>query len=250
MILIGVIVICALVYFIYGTASDNEAKKNEKQNPINSANLEAYTIKKNLFLQFKKYLYDNIDHFKQVNDKVKIKNQIEIDFRNYGEGIDGEGIMYDLSNYGLFKIDYKGKVKLGKTFQIISIAYSNFKIFTSEIYNSNHKMGYSQGGYSSDFGDKYSSRVFYVELGGSAKMYVGLSSGDLEISKYKSRHNFDSEADEMYLFTELEVPQNSKMDYPHFEITNLRKDMSLDDYHLYFTKNLEICKSKLQSTNK
>lgn len=239
------ILICAIVYFIYGTATDKEAERREKQNPLNRASLEAYTIKKNLFLQFKKYLYNNIDHFKRVNDKTIIRNKIELDFPNYGEGIDGEGIMFDLSNNDLFKIDYKGKVKLGKTFQTISIAYSNFKIFAGEIYNSNYQMGYSQGGYSSDFGDKITSRVFYLKLG-RAKMYVGLSSGDREISKFAGKHNFESEADEMYLFTELEINVNNSMSYPHFNIINLRKDMSLEDYHSFFKKNLEICNNKIQ----
>lgn len=248
MLLIGVIAVCAIIYFIYGSATDKEAERREKQNPLNRASLEAYTIKKNLFLQFKNYLYENISHFKTINDEIIIKGKIEQDFPNYGDGIGGRGIMSDLSINDIFDTDYKGNVKLGDTFQIISIAYKNFNTFAGEIYNSHHKMRYSQGGYYSDFGDKITSKVFYVELE-NARMYIGLSSGDREISKYVLRHSFKSEEDEMYLFAELEININNKKSYPYFDILNLRKDMSLKDYHSYFTKNLEFCRGKLQMIN-
>ena len=242
MILLILILICFAVYFIYGIATDKESERQRKQNPLNKASLEKYTIKKNLFALFKNYLYENIIVFKRINDKIIIRNKIENDFPNYGDGIDGEGIIFDLSIYNLFQIDYNGKVKLGKTFQILSIAYENFGTFADEIYNSKYKMSYSQGGYYSDFGDTITSKVFYVDLG-NAKMYIGLSSGNFEMSKYEKRHNCKSEQDEMYLFSEIEININNRIQYPYFDLINLRKDMLVKEYHSYFTKNIELCKN-------
>jgi hypothetical protein len=242
MILIVFILICAAIYLIYAWASDKEADRQSKQNPSNRESLEKFTVRKNLFLIFKDYLYKNIGDFQNTSDFDKIRNKIEQDFPNYGDGIYGMGIISDLSRYGLFYEDYKGKIQLGDTFQIISIAYENFKEFASEIYNSGLKMRYSAGGYYSEFGDDITSKIFYIELDG-ARFYFGLSSGGSELSEYGKRHNVETEDDEMYLFAELRLNKNSSYTYPYFDIIRLRKDIPEKEYHDYFSKNLEICKA-------
>jgi hypothetical protein len=242
--LIILIVAVVLVYYIIGISKDKDAESQRKQDPLNSKSLENYTNKRNLFLLYKVYLYDNIIYFKSISNYNIIKDKIEQDFPRYGDGLYGSGIMRDFSKYDLFDEDYNGKIQLGKTFQIISIAYENFKEFSKEIYNSDYKMRYSVGGYHSDFGDDITSKIFYIELQ-NAKFYFGLSSGGSKLRDYEKRHNIKSEDGEMYLFTELQVNKNSNYTYPHFEIINLRKDFSIREYHDYFNKNLNISKNLL-----
>ena len=171
MIIIILIIVCVIIYYIVGITTDKEAERQRKQDPLNRKSLEIFTIKKNLFLIFKGYLYSNINEFKNIGDFEIIWNKIKLDFPNYGNGIRGAGIMSDLTAYGLFGIDYDGKIQLEETFQIISIAYPNFNSFATEIYRSDFKMRYSEGGYYLEFGDDITSIIFYVEFK-NAKFYI------------------------------------------------------------------------------
>jgi hypothetical protein len=244
MILLIFILVVGAIYLLYAWASDKEAERQQKQNPANVESLEIYTIKKNLFLLFKDYFYSNIKSFKETGDINIIKSRIKEDFPNYGDGIYGIGIISDLSKYRLFYEDYKGVIKLGNTFQIISVAYPNFKEFAAEIYNSGYKMSYIEGGYFSDFGDDIRSKIFCIQLH-NARFYYGLSSGGSKINDYVSRHDAVTEDDEMYLFCELKLNTPSPYTYPHFDIISLRKDIPTKEYHDHFSKNLEICKALL-----
>jgi hypothetical protein len=226
---------------------DNEEQKQRKQDPKNRKSLENYTAKKNLFLQFNNYLYSNIDEFQQIKDFEVIRNRIEKDFPNYGNGIFSDGIVNDFYRAELLKNEsyrshqqtYK-KLILGKTFQIISISYPNFKIFSNEIYNSDFAMKYHKGGYS-EFGDDFTESIFFVDLNGS-KFFMGLSKGGNSLSDYEKKHNFKTEEDEMFLIFELQLNKNPPHTYPHFNVLKLRKDNSVKEYHTYFNLNLDICK--------
>jgi hypothetical protein len=241
MVTIVVIVVCVVIYYIVGLTTDKEQERQRKQDPLNRESLEKYTIKKNLFLLFNDYLYSNIEEFKSINDFKIIRSKIENDFPNYGEGIYGTGIISDLIRYNLFYKNLKERVVLGKTFQIISISYPNYKIFCEEIYNSEFKMRYSEGGYYSEFGDEITKIVFYVELNES-RLYVGLSEGDYNMRYFEKRHNVKTDEDEMYLFCELQVNKNPPHNYPYFDLVKLRKDIPVKDYHSYFKKYLDISK--------
>ena len=245
MVLLILIIIVVIIYYIIGITRDNESEKQRKQDPLNRKSLENFTIKRNLFLLYKDYLYENILSFKSISDYEIIKDKIEQDFPKYGGGINGYGIMDDFLDYDLLKVSSERKTRLGKTFQIISISYVNFKEFSKDIYNSEYQMRYSVGGYFSEFGDDITSKIFYIELR-NARFYFGLSSGGYNCRDYEKRYNLKTEDGEMYLLTELEVNTNSNYTYPHFDIINLRKDISIKDYQDYFNKNLEIAKKLLK----
>ncbi len=229
------IIICVAIYFIYAFSTDKEAERNSKQDPLNRQSLEKYNTKRNLFLLFKDYLYSNIIFFQTANNKLVIENIIKTDFPQYGKGIYGLGIMRDLETYDLLDLNSNGEVYLDGTFEIISIAYKNFNTFLKEVYHSEYKMGYSEGGYYSEFGDDIRTKVMHIKVN-NGRIYFGLSSDGTHLNLMKKRHNLTTEKHEMYLFSELEINENSKVIYPTFNMIKLRKDLSINEYHEYFNK--------------
>ena len=238
MILIIIIIVGVIMYFFFSLQKNEDIKHQQKTDILHKESLEKYTIKKNLFLLFKDYLYSNIDEFRNINNIKKIQKKIENDFPNYGVGIRGYGIMSDLDGYDLFYLDLNGKIILGDTFQIISISYPNFNIFCREIYNSDLKMRYNEGGYYSDFGDDITKITFQVERNES-RFFLGLSNGgNYSMKDFEKRHNVKTDKDEMYLFCELQTNKNSPFNYPYFDVIKLRKDISVKDYHSYFKNKM------------
>ena len=138
MVLLILIIAVVFVYFVIGISKDKDAERQRKQDSQNSKSIENYTTKKNLFLLYGNYLYENIETFKKNSNYELIKKMIENNFPSYSGGISGFGIIDDFSDFDLLKIRVDGKTKLGKTFQIISIAYENFIEFSNEIYNSDY----------------------------------------------------------------------------------------------------------------
>lgn len=246
--LIIIAIICLGIYYLYAFITDQETKRQRKDDPQRKESLEFYTTQANLFLQYKNYLYDNIDNFKKIPSRESIRKKIENDFPYYGNGISEWGITSDFFKFKLLHIYDKSEddssllseTKLGKTFQIISIAYKNYYNFLKDIYKAGYKIRYCEGGYYSDFGDNITSKIFKIELNTKVILFFGLSDGGYSLEEYIKHHNIKTEDDEMYLFSEIRVMDGSKYTYPHFEIIKLRKDLSKDEYYDYFKKCLEI----------
>ena len=254
--LIIIAIICLGIYYLYGFITDQETKRQRKNDPKRKASLELYTTQTNLFLQYKNYLYDNIDNFKKIPSRESIRKKIENDFPYYGNGISEWGITGDFFKFKLLCIYDKSEddssllseTKLGETFQIISIAYKNYLNFLKDLYNSGYrrdsiyKLYYCEGGYYSDFGDDIKSKVFKMKLSTNKHLIIGLSVGGYILENYVKHHNFVAEKDEMYLFSEIVVNEGNTNSYPHFEIRKLRKDLPKNEYHDYFNKCIEIGK--------
>ena len=64
--LIIIAIICLGIYYLYGFITDQETKRQRKNDPKRKESLEFYTTQANLFLQYKNYLYDNIDNLKKI----------------------------------------------------------------------------------------------------------------------------------------------------------------------------------------
>jgi hypothetical protein len=239
MIIIIIIIVGVIMYYFFSLQKKEDIKNQQKTDISHKESLENYTIKKNLFLLFKDYLYSNIDEFKKIDDLEIIQKKIENDFPNYGKGIRGDGIMNDLDRYDLLYRDFlTEKIILGDPFQIISISYPNFNIFCRELYNSGFKMRYTVGGYYSDFGDDITKITFKVERDES-NFFLGLSNGDnSNMRDFEKRHNVKTVKDEMYLFCELQTNKNPPFSYPYFDIIKLRKDITVKEYHSYFKKHI------------
>lgn len=246
--LIVYVIIALGLYYLYAFITDKEAERQRKDDPKRKESLEFYTTQTNLFLQYKNYLYDNIDNFKRIPSRESIRKKIENDFPYYGNGISGWGITGDFFKFRLLYIydkseddsSWLSETKLGETFQIISIAYKNYYNFLKDINKAGYKIWYCEGGYYSDFGDDITSKIFKIELNTKVILFFGLSDGGYSLEEYIKHHNIKTEDDEMYLFSEIRVMDGSKYTYPHFEIIKLRKDLSKDEYYDYFKKCLEI----------
>jgi hypothetical protein len=241
MLLILLFIIVGVIYFIYVSGSEKEYQRQLKNDPVKKESLEEYNTQSILFNLYKNYLYKNIDYFKGISNYEIIKNKIENDFPNYGNGILGEGIIEDFSRYKIIHVRDENRIRLGKTFHIISIAYKNYNIFLKNIYNSEFTKRYVEGGFYSDFGDDITIKIFYVELSKTAKLFFGLSIGGYKLDNYVKKHNFKTEKEKVYLFTEFCINNNSINTYPHFEIINLKMDLSVEEYHDFFNKSVKIC---------
>lgn len=248
MLLILIFIIIGIIYFIYMSGSEKEYQRQLKNDPIKKENLEEYNTQNNLFSLYKNYLYEKINYFKSISEYEIIKEEIEKDFHNYGEGISGEGIIYDFSKFDILHIRDDNKTRLGKSFHIISIAYKNYNIFLKNIYNSEYKMRYVEGGFYSDFGDDITTKIFYIELTKTTKLFFGLSIGGYRLDKYVKKHDLKTDKEKVYLFTEFCVMNNQINTYPHFEIINLKMDLSTEEYQYFFYKSVKICKEILGAT--
>lgn len=230
------------------SGSEKEYQSQIKNDPIKKESLEVYNTQSNLFNLYKNYLIEKINYFKSISEYKKIKEEIEKDFPNYGDGISGEGIINDFSKFNLLHIRDDNKTRLGKVFHIISIAYKNYNIFLKNIYNSEYKMRYVEGGFYSDFGDDITTKIFYIELSKTTKIFFGLSNGGFRLDKYVKKHNLETDKEKVYLFTELCVNNNSTNLYPHFEIINLKMDLSTEEYQDFFNNSITICNEILRDT--
>lgn len=235
------IIVSGVIYFIYVSGSEKEFQRQLKNDPIKKENLEEYNTQSIFFNLYKNYLYENIDYFKSISNYEIIRTKIENDFPNYGNGILGEGIIEDFSKYKILHVRDENRIRLGKTFQIISVAYKNYNIFLKNIYNSEYTIRYVEGGFYSDFGDDITSKIFYIELSKTAKIFFGLSIGGYRLDKYVKKHNFTTDKEKVYLFTEFCVTNNQIYTYPHFEIINLKMDLSTEEYQDFFENNIKIC---------
>ena len=76
--LIIIAIICLGIYYLYGFITDQETKRQRKNDPKRKESLEFYTTQTNLFLQYKNYLYDNIDNFKKIPSRESIRKKPSI----------------------------------------------------------------------------------------------------------------------------------------------------------------------------
>lgn len=247
-----IIVVVLVVILIYNIDKSNDQKRIEEQieqDALNRKHLELYVTRKNLFQLYNDYLYRNLELVITINDNNVFKNKLSQDFPNYGNGVYGDGILRDFIRFGLLKTNSQNKFILGKTFQIISIAYENFNLFLDDIKKTELKIKYSAGGYHHSYGDEMTSTIIYTKwdatetyYGGERTLYFGLSSGGHELQYFERRHNITTDENEMYLFVELLEKTNSGNKYLYYNIKKLRKDVSLIDYQKFFHKELEHCK--------
>lgn len=248
---IVIIIILGGLYLKY--SQDKLTTEKLKLDYQKKASLEKYMNQKHLFQLYGDYLYQNIDFFKEHYTLDTILPKLEQDHPTYGDGIKGNGIMRDFIKHNLISTDILGKkIMLGEVFQIISISYPNFIKFKEDINSSNIKFVNIEGGYSSLFGDKITSKIFCFDINENTRMYLGLSTArGYYLNECAKRHKKTIVEDQMYLFVELRKSKysngfnstNSESTYPHFDIIKLKKDITLSSYHKFYLTKLNICKT-------
>ena len=159
--LIIIAIICLGIYYLYGFITDQETKRQRKNDPKRKESLEFYTTQANLFLQYKNYLYDNIDNFKKIPSRESIRKKIENDFPYYGNGISGWGITGDFFKFRLLYIYDKSEDDVKKLLEQIRVGFE-----TNEIQIDNLKLDFTVSiGCSLEYGESLDEMIQKADIG-------------------------------------------------------------------------------------